>query len=342
MRAGDAKAQVDANVLHRVAATQCALSRQQLAAPVVSDALGRLYNKDSVLKYLLARSSSNIPASSGVSASATDVLAGHLRGLKDVRELKLTPNPAFRAEQVATQADDNDAPTPFVCPLNQRPMNGRHRFLYLVPCGCVMSESGLRATLSEEHTSGKNGNFPPNGGEKGSKSDSKSTAACPVCGTAFRSDTLGKRGITPGDDVVVINGTDDEVEAMRRAMEAAREREKARKKELKATAAATATGNRAPGKDATQGGAAEDDTKRRRHEEKRKRKEEVARILEEEKAEQAKRRKATETEVTAGAAPNGAAPNGKEMSAALRSLYGYDRPKQKESWMTRGTFNRFA
>lgn len=272
---GEAKANVDPALLARIVATTCALSKQLLSAPIVSDALGRLYNKDSVVKYLLARAESTDAAQS----SRTNAVAGHLRGLKDIKELRLTPNPSFSSTEVDTE-DDN---TPFICPLSQRQMNGRHRFVYLAPCGCVMSESGLRGTLS----------------------DDVDTADCPVCGTKFSTKTLGRHDIQPGGDVIIINGTSDEVQEMRRCMEKHREAEKARKKK-----------NRS---------ANSDDPKHHKHEEKRKRKQEDA-LLESKKSKVDSSQAVINAGELARQAKNQVS-NGKNLSPALRSLYGYDKPQ---------------
>lgn len=245
--------------------------------------------------------------------SKEDKVAGHLRGLKDVCELKLTPNPAFSRDGKASSSTEEDLPAPFMCPLSQREMNGKHRFVYLVPCGCVMSESGLRAVLSEQTDGTK-----------------ESIASCPVCGTRFSTACLGKKEIQSGGDVVIINGTDAEVESLRSNMERRKEIESTRKKELKA-------------KDLT---LEESDEKRKKREEKRKRKEEIVKLLEIEtkkaKSEDGNRSMPTKAGLVAVEAKGHALP-AKEMSAAVRSIYGLDKPKQTgETWMTRGTFNRFA
>ena len=60
----------------------CALSSKPLAAPVVSDCLGTLYNKDSVLEFLLAEEGS------AEKVKGKEVLGGRVKGLKDVVEVK--------------------------------------------------------------------------------------------------------------------------------------------------------------------------------------------------------------------------------------------------------------
>lgn len=72
----------------------------------------RLYNKESLLLALLDKH--NLPE-----------VAQHIRSLKDIIQLSLTPNPAYKPAAVAmaeaTQAAE------FVCPVSGLEMNGRHR-----------------------------------------------------------------------------------------------------------------------------------------------------------------------------------------------------------------------
>lgn len=77
VRTKEGISKVDPTVLARIRATNCVLSRQRLQNPAVSDALGRLYNKDAVVKYLLKRAER-----ASTSPTKEDRIAGHLRGLK--------------------------------------------------------------------------------------------------------------------------------------------------------------------------------------------------------------------------------------------------------------------
>jgi hypothetical protein len=306
----EGRANVDPAILNKVLATTCCLSYKILANPVVSDSLGRLYNKDSVVRYLLRRSGMD-------GKSKEDKIAGHLRGMKDLQELKLEPNLAASRTLSSSTPSEEELPSPFLCPLTQREMNGKHRFIYLATCGCVMSESGLRVVVAEQ------------------ANDEEQVSTCPVCGTSFSISTLGKRDIRAGGDVVIINGTDKEVDAMRDEMEKKRYLELARKRELKSKSKNRTT--------------EEAEEKRLKKEDKRKRKEEVALMLEVEEKRVKKEGGRENSKPTTSMAGIVAAEAklqtlpGKEMSAAVRSIYGLDKPKQTgETWMTRGTFNRFA
>ncbi|WFD23304.1 Replication termination factor 2 [Malassezia equina] len=113
--------------------TLCRVSRHRLQAPVMVDRLGQLYNKEGLIEYLLRRSKHT-------ATEAENLAARHIRGLKDVRPVTLTPNPVRESERGEALY------YPYACPLTQRPMNGKHKFVALWTCGCVLSEVGLRET----------------------------------------------------------------------------------------------------------------------------------------------------------------------------------------------------
>ncbi|KAF8883833.1 Rtf2 RING-finger-domain-containing protein [Infundibulicybe gibba] len=91
----------------------CALSKRKLQEPIVSCALGKLYNKDSIIEYLL----------------------DNFASLKDVKTLTLTPNSTPSAP-ATTSSDERPQ---FVCPLTLKEMNGVQPFIYLSTCGCRSS-----------------------------------------------------------------------------------------------------------------------------------------------------------------------------------------------------------
>lgn len=97
--------------------TCCYLSKEPLERPVVACGLGRLYNKEAVVKYLLNRES--------------NPEMQHITSLKHVFPVKLT--------------DSNVLVSPyFACPLTGREMNGKCRFVVVRGCGCVFAEQALR------------------------------------------------------------------------------------------------------------------------------------------------------------------------------------------------------
>ncbi|KAJ2743113.1 Replication termination factor 2 [Coemansia sp. BCRC 34301] len=118
----------------------CALSKQPLQEPIVSDELGRLYNRESVLEYLLDRSAFGDGHS----------ICNNIQSLKDVKALKATPNPAFSKEQsngksLSSILSYDEQPTArFVCPITMKEMNGNSGFEFIWSCGCVFSAQARR------------------------------------------------------------------------------------------------------------------------------------------------------------------------------------------------------
>uniref|UniRef100_A0A8C5QSW6 Replication termination factor 2 n=1 Tax=Leptobrachium leishanense TaxID=445787 RepID=A0A8C5QSW6_9ANUR len=113
----------------------CTLSQEKLTKPVVACELGRLYNKDAVIEFLLDKSPDKPNAES----------SGHIKSLKNVIELNLSENPAWSGGKGNSKGDKYDDPcAQFICPVVGLEMNGRHRFCVLRRCGCVFSERALK------------------------------------------------------------------------------------------------------------------------------------------------------------------------------------------------------
>lgn len=122
---------VDRDVELDIKWKKCALTGEPLREPVVSCELGQLYNKESVLEMLLSKSKPDV--------------AAHIRTMKDIVELQLTSKSRVHtvvAAKAETYVDVYDAE--FVCPVVGIEMSGRHKFVYLAKCGCVMSERAMR------------------------------------------------------------------------------------------------------------------------------------------------------------------------------------------------------
>ena len=111
-------APIDDSEILKTLWTCCYLSKEPLQRPVVACGLGRLYNKEAVVRYLLGKNS--LPERPEFE---------HLRSLKSVFEVKLT--------------DSSNQPY-FACPLTGREMNGKSRFVVVKGCGCVLAEQALR------------------------------------------------------------------------------------------------------------------------------------------------------------------------------------------------------
>lgn len=170
----------------------CALSQEKLRRPIVACDLGRLYNKDAVIEYLLDKTAERPNAEA----------VAHIRGIKDIKELNLTDNPEWEGERRNTKGDryEDIHCGMFICPVVGLEMNGKHRFCYLQTCGCVFSDRALKEVKTE---------------------------ICHKCGDAFKD-----------EDVVVLNGTKEEVEKLREKMEERRTKAKT-KKSKKSKAAET-------------------------------------------------------------------------------------------------------
>ncbi|PFH45981.1 hypothetical protein AMATHDRAFT_70816 [Amanita thiersii Skay4041] len=268
----------------------CALSKKKLQEPVVSCALGKLYNKDALIEFLLDRTA----------YGDGEDICGHIRSLKDVKTLKLTPNPTPPPPESANNASLNHAQ--FICPLNLKEMNGSQPFVYISTCGCVFTQSGLKTVTKASSNSpppGKDGSDIQNG------ADDKALELCPQCGEKF----------SRKDHVRLINPGKEDEERMRVDMERRRLSEPAKTKKSKKRKAEET------------GGESRDE------QEKPAKKQAVpslnphvsatSRAVVSEIALEEAKRKAT-------------------MSAAVKSLYGDGKPKKKETFMTMGTFTRYA
>ena len=91
----------------------CSMTKEQLKKPIVGDRLGQLYNKTSVIEYLLNK---NKPKG-----------FEHIKSLKNVKELKCTIN-------------DNGY---IQCQISQEEFSGLNKFFFLWTCGCVFSKTAM-------------------------------------------------------------------------------------------------------------------------------------------------------------------------------------------------------
>lgn len=193
----------------------------------MADALGKIYNKDALLEYLLAPPpSADNPVSERPFGADGLAAAGHLRSLKDVQQLKLTPVSSTSKQESNSVANATSGgqveygQARWECPITMRGMNGSVKFVYVKGCGCVASEAGLK------ELAGVNAESPNEQENEGAKLEPRK-ANCPVCGEQL-----------PGNKVelVTLNPTGEEKEAMAQAWKAKvakEEKEKAEKKAAK-------------------------------------------------------------------------------------------------------------
>jgi len=134
------QAKVDQNILNRVHWFTCALSKKALVTPVVACGLGKLYNRDAILEFLLDRTA----------YGDGDQICKHIKSLKDVVTLQLEPNPSFSESHSPSLTNHDQEPVArYVCPITMKEMNGKHRFVYLDTCGCVLSEQAMKEIPSK-------------------------------------------------------------------------------------------------------------------------------------------------------------------------------------------------
>ncbi|CAO0789530.1 unnamed protein product [Mucor circinelloides] len=262
--------------LERAAAwLYCALSKLLLEQPVVSDGLGKLYNQDAIIEYLLD------PSIYGDG----DKICSHITSLKDTTKLNLTPNPAYNEKDSnldsATMGSlERDLKSKFVCPISMKEMNGKHRFVYLDTCGCVFAEQAMKEIPSKE---------------------------CVTCGKPFES-----------QNVIVINPTKEEQEAMRKVMEEKKAKAKAERKAKKAE-------NKKNG--------VVSEKKRKR---------------DDSNSPDKPAKKASSIQSSAAAAVMGKVAQdlaekkkNAPLSSAVKSIYGSKDKKETGNYLTKGTFNRY-
>ncbi|KZO99558.1 DUF602-domain-containing protein [Calocera viscosa TUFC12733] len=197
----------------------CALSKKPLQKPVVGCELGKMYNKDAIVEYLLDKSL----------YGDGEKICGHIRSLKDVKTLTLTSNPS------PTLPAGSDLPfPPFVCPLTMKEMLGSIPFVFLWSCGCVFSKSGLRALSTPAEEAERRKEEAQEAHEGGSDKENKEgkekadrVLACPQCGKPYTE-----------AQIVPLNPPPAIAEERRAALLLRRASEPAKSKKRKAAAAA--------------------------------------------------------------------------------------------------------
>uniref|UniRef100_A0A1A9WZX0 Replication termination factor 2 n=1 Tax=Glossina brevipalpis TaxID=37001 RepID=A0A1A9WZX0_9MUSC len=162
----------------------CALTQQRLEEPIVICGLGRLYSKQNIIEQLLEK-------------GKTPDTIKHIRSMKDIKQLKLTPNPAFK-EAEKTDGALNGRHAPYICKLIGLEMSGKFRFIALWSCGCVMSERAIKEIKGFSKNSG---------------------GMCPLCQQPFSI-----------EDMIVLNPLDEDLETMQLKIEMRNAKRKSNKK----------------------------------------------------------------------------------------------------------------
>ena len=153
----------------------CALKHDTLKRPIVVDSHGLLYNKETILEFLLDR----LQFEHGPT---------HVKKMKDIKELQLTDNPAFKANHSDLGNEYLDVySSPFICPLTGLEMNGTYKFCAIWTCGCVLSDRALRSV---------------------NKNSNEEKLSCPKCGLEYSN-----------DDILILNPEDEDVQLMEQRRE---------------------------------------------------------------------------------------------------------------------------
>lgn len=119
------------------------LTRKPLARPVVSDAAGMLYNKDSIIEFLLMEEGrekeemGKIGRVTGDEEGGLGCVGDRVKGLKDVVEVKF---------EVAGEAEDAEKGRgeKWVCGITGTVLGPGTKACYIVPCGHAFAGSVVR------------------------------------------------------------------------------------------------------------------------------------------------------------------------------------------------------
>jgi len=121
------------------------LSHYPLARPIVSDSLGRLFNKDSVIEFLLPSVVDNITKR----GEQENFMQGTVKSLKDVVEVKFEVEQVM-ADNAKAQGNGGTREERWICPVTNKELGRGTRAVYLVPCGHAFSDAALKEVVGEK------------------------------------------------------------------------------------------------------------------------------------------------------------------------------------------------
>lgn len=156
--------------------TTCPISSEPLDPHnTVSDARGRLYNYETILRCLIPSAGANDdddknnkdqpPDDTQQSQEAIEFARSGIRSLKDVVKLKFNIRKDDKRGEILT------------CPLSMKELGASTRAVYIVPCGHVFSEVVVKELLAAEEESGANADATEGTDQK--------TSHCPECSSPF-------------------------------------------------------------------------------------------------------------------------------------------------------------
>lgn len=107
--------------------TQDRISHQALVPPLVSTCNGDLFQKQTIIEFLLPDDTSSLNKK-----EAEEYLEGRVKSLKDVVELEFE-----------TSHDEKTDSDKFVCPITGKELGPSVKAVYIVPCGHVFSQEAM-------------------------------------------------------------------------------------------------------------------------------------------------------------------------------------------------------
>nr|POF13084.1 replication termination factor 2 [Quercus suber] len=112
------------------------VSREPLSQPVVSDSSGKLYNKDTILEYLV----------SGTRGEEIErIVQGRIQSVKDVVEVM------FQVDQKETAHSSGDGRSQvWRCPVTGDKLGPGSKAVYIVPCGHAFSGTAIKEVSGEK------------------------------------------------------------------------------------------------------------------------------------------------------------------------------------------------
>ncbi|GIY92469.1 replication termination factor 2 [Caerostris extrusa] len=135
------------------------------------------------------------------SSIASSPVASHISKLSDVKELNLTEKSDFKQNGFKGDAYVDFNNSKYICPVTGLDMNGKQKFCFAWKCGCVFSERARKEVKSE---------------------------TCHKCSKPLDQ-----------NDIIIINGTDEEIEVLREKMIERRHLAKLEKKKKRSAATET-------------------------------------------------------------------------------------------------------
>jgi len=116
--------------------TCCQSSSKKLKAPIVISRYGKLYNKESVIEYLV-----NKPKNQKLE---------DIKSMKDFWTIEPSPNPSYVdpdapvIKSKSTSTTKKSSVFPFACPITGQEMNGRYKFVFGLESKKAVSEQAVK------------------------------------------------------------------------------------------------------------------------------------------------------------------------------------------------------